>query len=72
MTNLTPPQAPATWTHTPEQLTKLIDETIAKDRALWDKIGSLPPEECTFESVRLTSKECLLSGYRTPFFSGLR
>jgi hypothetical protein len=53
MTKLTPPQAPATWTHTPEQVTTLINELIAKDRALWDKVGSLRPEECTFESVRL-------------------
>ena len=52
MSNLTPPQAPATWTHTPEQVTTLINELIAKDRALWDKVGSLRPEECTFESVR--------------------
>lgn len=52
MSNLTPPQAPATWTHTPEQVTASINELIAKDRALWDKVGSLPQEECTFESVR--------------------
>jgi len=52
MSRLTPPQVPATWTHTPEQVTTLINELIAKDRALWDKVGSLPPEECTFESVR--------------------
>ena len=52
MSNLTPPQAPATWTHTPEQVTTLINELITKDRALWDKVGSLRPEECTFESVR--------------------
>lgn len=55
MSNLTPPQAPATWTHTPEQVTTLVNELIAKDRALWDKVGSLPPEECTFESVRSLS-----------------
>jgi len=52
MSNLTPPQAPAIWTHTPEQVTTLINELITKDRAFWDKIGSLPQEECTFESVR--------------------
>lgn len=52
MSGLTPPQAPATWTHTPEQVTTLTNELIAEDRAFWDKIGSLSPEECTFESVR--------------------
>lgn len=51
MSNLTPPQPPATWTHTPEQVTTLIKEYIAKDRAFWDGVGSLPKEECTFESV---------------------
>lgn len=53
MSKLTPPQAPATWTHTPEQVTSQINELITKDRAVWDKISSLSPEECTFESVHL-------------------
>jgi hypothetical protein len=69
MSNLTPPQAPAIWTHTPEQVTTLINELIAKDRAFWDGVGSLSPEECTFESVRPLSiffckhagTECLLN-----------
>lgn len=51
MSKLTPPQPPATWTHTPEQVTSLVNESITKNRAVWDKIGSLSPEECTFESV---------------------
>ena len=51
MSSLIPPQPPATWTHTPEQVTTLINELIVKGRAFWDKIGSLPAEECTFESV---------------------
>ena len=51
MSNLIPPQAPATWTHSPVQVTTQINELIAKDRALWDKVGSLSQEECTFESV---------------------
>lgn len=53
MSNLTPPQAPPTWTHTPEQVTSLINELITKDRAIWDKIGSLSQEDCTFDSVSL-------------------
>jgi len=73
MSNLTPPQAPAIWTHTPEQVTTLTNELIAKDRALWDKVGSLPPEECTFESVcplsvflcKHASKESLLNNRGT-------
>jgi hypothetical protein len=53
MSHLTPPQPPPTWTHTPEQVTSLINDLIAKDRAIWDKIGSLPSEDCNFDSVRL-------------------
>ena len=52
MPNLTPPQPPSTWEHTPEQVTNLINEYIAKDKKIWEKIGSLPEEECNFESVR--------------------
>ena len=55
MSKLTPPQAPATWKHTPEQVTTLIKEIIARDRVVWDKVGALPAEECTFESVRPSS-----------------
>lgn len=76
MSNLTPPQAPATWTHSPEQVTALINELIAKDRALWDKVGSLRPEECTFESVCLfPSVDVNLKSNRSTvveFFLGLR
>ena len=78
MFDLIPPQALAIWTHTSEQVTTLINELIAKDRALWDEVGSLPLEECTFESVRLlsiflckhTSKECLLNNH--GIWTGLR
>ena len=53
MSNLTPPQPPPTWTHTPEEVTTSIKEFIDKDRKFWDDVGLLPEEECTFESVRL-------------------
>jgi len=52
MSKLTPPQPPATWTHTAEQVTTSIKELIAKDREFWDGIGSLPQEKCDFKSVR--------------------
>ena len=74
MSNLTPPQPPAIWTHTPEQVTTLINELIVKDKAVWDKIGSLPPEECTFESVHLSpfhiSEMCSLKDHGS--WTGLR
>jgi hypothetical protein len=47
--NLTPPQAPPTWRHNPDQVTSLIDELIAKDKEVWDKIGSLG---CDSKSVK--------------------
>ena len=53
MINLTPPQAPPTWTHTADQVTTMINECIAKDKEFWNEIRSLSPEDCTFESVRL-------------------
>ena len=53
MSNLSPPQPPPTWTHTPEGITALVKKFIADDVEIWDKIGLLPKEECTFESVRL-------------------
>ena len=62
MSNLTPPQPPPTWTHTPEQVTALINELIAKDRAVWDKVGKLAPDECTFETVRLLRYADTVSG----------
>ena len=62
MSGLIPPQPPATWTHTPEQVTALIKELIAKDRALWDKVGSLSEGECSFESVCLLPSAILKSG----------
>ena len=69
MSKLTPPQPPPTWTHTPEQLTALINELIAKDREFWDKIGALPAEECNFESVRFLLSEIVVSEGNTELSS---
>ena len=55
MANLTPPQPPPVWTHTPEDVLSLTKEAIEKDRAVQDKIGKLPASECNFETVSATS-----------------
>ena len=52
MASLNPPQPAPKWTHTPEEVLRLAKDAIAEERARLDKIGSLKPEECTFESVR--------------------
>ncbi|EKM49553.1 uncharacterized protein PHACADRAFT_265095 [Phanerochaete carnosa HHB-10118-sp] len=52
MASLTPPQPAPSWTHSPEDVRRIAKELIDNDRKLMDKISSLPPEECTFDSVR--------------------
>ena len=54
MANLTPPQLPPVWTHTPEDVLYLTKEAIKKDREVQDKIGKLPASECNFETVSAT------------------
>jgi len=54
MANLTPPQPPPVWTHTPEDVLKLTKDAIQKDREVQDKVANLPPSECNFESVSAT------------------
>lgn len=51
MVALTPPQPPPVWTHTPEDVLRITEETIAKHKETLDKIAALKEEECTFESV---------------------
>jgi hypothetical protein len=54
MANLTPPQPPPVWTHTPEDVLHLTKEAIEKDREVQDRIGKLPASECNFETVGAT------------------
>jgi hypothetical protein len=55
---LSPPQAALQWNHTPEEMKKLAQDTIAKDKAIKDKVGALAPEECTFSSVSRFLLQC--------------
>lgn len=53
---LTPPQPPPAWDHSAEDITRLTKELIEKDRAAQDKVGSLAPKDCNFNSVRKLSR----------------
>jgi metallopeptidase MepB len=48
---LTPPQAPPTWDHSAEDISKFTKESIEAYRKVMDKIGALDPKDATFESV---------------------
>jgi len=48
---LAPPQAPLTWNHSAEDITTLTKDAMEKYRQILDKVGSLDPKDCTFESV---------------------
>ncbi len=50
--SLTPPQAPPSWDHTPEQILSITKDAIEKDRAAMDKVGSLAAKDADFKSVR--------------------
>ena len=54
MANLTPPQPPPVWTHTPKDVLDLTKEAIKKDREVQDKIAKLPASECNFDTVSAT------------------
>ena len=47
----TPPQAPPHWNHSADDILKLTKEAIEHNRAIQDKVGSLDPKDCTFDSV---------------------
>ena len=51
MPSLTPPQLPPKFDHTPSEITALTQEALDTNKALLDKVGSLKPEECNFNSV---------------------
>ncbi|KAH9002641.1 Metalloprotease [Lactarius hatsudake] len=53
MANLTPPQPPPLWTHTPEEVIKLTKEAIDNDRKVQDQVAKLPASECNFDTVFL-------------------
>ncbi|KAJ3555465.1 hypothetical protein NM688_g2565 [Phlebia brevispora] len=53
MSALVPPQPAPAWTHSPEDVARITQETIDKDRKLMDKIAALKESDCTFDTVFL-------------------
>ncbi|TFK40594.1 hypothetical protein BDQ12DRAFT_721228, partial [Crucibulum laeve] len=51
--SLTPPQQLPSWGHTAEDITHLTKEFTEKYRAVQDKISTLDPKDCNFQSVFL-------------------
>jgi hypothetical protein len=58
LANLTPPQPPPVWGHSPEDVIKLTKEAIDKDREVQDRVARLPASECNFDTV-CSSALCL-------------
>src|SRR5258707_5072904 len=48
---LAPPQAPLKWNHSAGDITRLTKVALEKYRQVLDRVGSLDPKDCTFESV---------------------
>lgn len=53
MASLTPPQAPPSWIHTPEEVVSVTKRALAQNKAVSDKVAALPEAECNFETVFL-------------------
>lgn len=51
MVNLTPPQNPPRWDHSPEEVVQLMKDAIAQYKAVSDEVAALLPTECNFETV---------------------
>ncbi|KIO24317.1 hypothetical protein M407DRAFT_77092 [Tulasnella calospora MUT 4182] len=49
--NLTPPQEPLPWKHTPEEIRDKTNELIRDGRKFLDTIAALPEDKCSFDSV---------------------
>ncbi|KAJ7254409.1 hypothetical protein B0H12DRAFT_1115452 [Mycena haematopus] len=63
---ITPPQPPPEWTHTADDIARLTKESIDSHRAVEDKIGALPPSECTYESLALEAAETQFENITEP------
>jgi len=49
--NLVPPQQPIDWNHSPQDITRLTQESIDADRILLDSIATLGHKDCNYDSV---------------------
>ncbi|PPQ91638.1 hypothetical protein CVT25_013193 [Psilocybe cyanescens] len=48
---ISPPQLPLTWEHTVKDLIDQTDAAITRLKSALNRVGSLKPEECNFQSV---------------------
>ncbi|KAI0822328.1 metallopeptidase MepB [Trametes gibbosa] len=51
------PQAPLSWSHTPQEVKTLMDNAFEGYRAAEDRVAALKADECTFKSVSLALAE---------------
>ncbi|KAI3618069.1 metallopeptidase [Moniliophthora roreri] len=61
-----PPQAPPSWNHSPEEIAKITEQLIKENRAVQDKIGSLPEKECNFQSAALQEADTYFESISEP------
>ncbi|EIW81394.1 metallopeptidase MepB [Coniophora puteana RWD-64-598 SS2] len=61
-----PPQAPPTWTYTPEHVVARAQDAIAQKKAVNDRIAALADHECTFDSIPIALAEGLLDSIVDP------
>ena len=53
MASLAPPQPPLSWQHTIEDLERLTNEVLARDKQVNDNIVQLPEDKLDFDNVSL-------------------
>jgi len=68
--NFVPPQQPIDWNHSPQDITRLTQESIDADRILLDSIAALDHKDCNYDSV--STVPLILSIFVLTSSSGFR
>jgi len=68
--DLVPPQQPIDWNHSPQDITRLTQESIDADRVLLDSIAALDHKDCNYDSV--STVPLILSIFVLTSSSGFR
>ncbi|KII91059.1 hypothetical protein PLICRDRAFT_684635 [Plicaturopsis crispa FD-325 SS-3] len=63
---LTPPQAAPSWNHSPEEILNLVKDTLQAQKRLQDKVATLAPAECNFQTAALAAGEADLDSTIEP------
>jgi hypothetical protein len=50
--SMEPPQPLPRWNHSAEEIVKLTEEAIERDRKAMDRISTVPVNECGYNTVR--------------------